>query len=83
MGGLGYILHLDPGISLLLGYWLNMAQTTELSSVDFSNIMILTPLGVDSDSGVQEFLFATPEPGTLVLIGTGLLGLFSQRKRLA
>lgn len=70
-----------PAGTLGAAYWLNLAQTANLSSVDFSSIMILTPVDAHSETGDQEFLFATPEPGTLVLIGSGMLGLFSQRKR--
>jgi hypothetical protein len=70
-----------PG-TLGAAYWLNLAQTAQLSSVDFDSVMILTPLDAHTESGVQEFLFLTPEPGTLALIGGGILGLFSQRKRL-
>jgi hypothetical protein len=70
-----------PG-TLGAAYWLNLAQTTQFGGMDFSSVMILTPLDAHSDTGTQEFLFVTPEPGTLVLIGGGLLGLFSQRRRL-
>jgi hypothetical protein len=69
-----------PG-TLGAAYWLNLAQTTDLGNVDFSNVMILTPLDAHSESGDQEFLYLTPEPGALMLIGGGLLTLFSQRKR--
>ena len=62
-------------------YWYNLAETTDLSNVDFSQVMILTPTHAHCDGGDQEFLYLTPEPGTLMLIGSGLIGLFSQRKR--
>jgi len=64
-------------------YWYDLAGTADLSSVDFSRVMILTPTDAHNETGDQEFMFLTPEPGTLLLIGTGLLGLFSQRKRFA
>jgi hypothetical protein len=70
-----------PG-TLGAAYWLHLATTTDLSKVNFSNIMILTPSHEHCETGDQEFLYATPEPGTLMLIGSALLGLFSQRKRL-
>jgi hypothetical protein len=62
-------------------YWYDLAQTANLDGVDFSSVMILTPLNAHAESGVQEFLYATPEPGTLLLIGSGLTGLFVSRKR--
>lgn len=64
-------------------YWYDLARTTNLSNIDFSEVRILTPLQSRGESGDQEFLFLAPEPGTLMLIGSGLIGLFSQRKRLA
>jgi len=65
------------------GYWYNMAQTTDVSNLDFSGVRIVTPTTKNSDGGDQEFMYLTPEPGTLMLIGSGLIGLFSQRKRFA
>ncbi len=64
-------------------YWYDMAQSANLSNIDFSNIEILTPKNPHCENGDQEFMYMTPEPGTLLLIGSGLLGLFSQRKRFA
>ena len=64
-------------------YWLDLAHSADLSEIDFSSVQILTPLNKHSDKGDQEFMFLTPEPGTLLLIGGGLIGLFSQRKRFA
>ncbi len=62
-----------PGVE----YWLNKAETVDLSTIDFSGVRILTPTG---DRG-QEFLFMTPEPGTMLLVGTGLLGFWARRRR--
>jgi hypothetical protein len=81
----------NPGVNMgdvppgTLGpqYWYDLALTTDLSNVDFSSVMILTPLDAHTETGDQEFMFLTPEPGTLLLIGSGLIGLFSQRKRFA
>jgi hypothetical protein len=64
-------------------YWYNMAQTTNVSNLDFSGVRIVTPTTRNSEGGDQEFMYLTPEPGTLMLIGSGLIGLFSQRKRFA
>ena len=76
MGGI------PPG-NLGPGFWYNLAQTTDLSNIDFSGVQIVTPTDKNSDGGDQEFMYLTPEPGTLLLIGSGLIGLFSQRKRFA
>jgi len=62
-------------------YWYNLAQTADLSKVDFSTVMIATPLDAQGASGDQEFLFLTPEPGTLILIGSGVITLLSACRR--
>jgi hypothetical protein len=64
-------------------YWYEIATSADLSNVDFSNVEIVTPKNPSCENGDQEFMYLTPEPGTLMLIGSGLLGLFSQRKRFA
>jgi hypothetical protein len=64
-------------------YWYDMAQSANLSGIDFSNVEIVTPKNPNCENGDQEFMYLTPEPGTLMLIGSGLIGLFSQRKRFA
>ena len=72
-----------PQGSLGPKYWYDLAETTNLSSIDFSGVEIVTPTHQHCENGDQEFMYLTPEPGTLLLIGSGLLGLFAQRKRLA
>src|SRR5664279_5080020 len=71
----------DPGAAYKAGvdYWLNKAETVDLSKIDFFGIRIVTPTG---DYG-QEFLYDTPEPGTLLLLGTGLIGFWARRKHQA
>jgi len=70
---------IDPGYQYKDGveFWLNQAETADLSKVDFSGIHILTP----TRPGPQEFIYITPEPGTLLLFGSGLLGVCAARKR--
>lgn len=72
---------IDPGSQYVAGvdYWLNKAETVDLSKINFSDIQIITPTGGYG----QEFLYATPEPGTLLLLGSGLIGLWAHRKRQA
>jgi len=73
--------NIDPGAGNEAGvkYWLTLAQTTDLSKVDFSGIEILTP----DQPGYQEFLIGTPEPGTLLLLGGGFIGLWMRRRHQA
>lgn len=58
------------------GYWIDQAQTQYANQAAgyYNKFNILTGTG-DPGSGAQEFIYSTPEPGTLVLIGSGLLGL--------
>ena len=82
---------LDPNVDMgavppgTLGaeYWYDMAQSTDLSHIDFSSVEIVTPTHPNCENGDQEFMYLTPEPGTLMLIGSGLIGVFAQRKHFA
>lgn len=72
-------------------YWLAAAATAATNNfygLDFSNFVIYTPNGVGTPEGTmpQEYIGEVPEPGTLALFATGLLGLawwFERRQRSA
>ena len=56
-----------------VNYWLNQAGTQTYYAGEFSNILIYTP---QTTGNPQEFIVRTPEPGTLLLLIMGLVGLF-------
>jgi PEP-CTERM motif len=66
--------------------WLDAAQNEAaigFPGIDFGRVLIYTPVNqYDTDiNGPQELLGLVPEPGTFVLLGTGLAGLLGRKLR--
>lgn len=65
------------------GYWINQANVQYgLQSADYyGKFNILTDVNSTLTGGRQEFIYSTPEPGTLVLLGTGFAALVGRTRR--
>lgn len=67
-------------------YWLQQAQQN-FNSINYSNFYVITDVNGNDPQGAQEFLAyttaytATPEPLTITLLGSGLVGLGSMARR--
>ena len=71
----------DPSVPIdtVAQNWIDLAEQEALRKfrgVDFSRVMIATPVDIDAPpTGDQEFMYITPEPGSLVLLASGVMGI--------
>ncbi len=81
----------NPATAGSAAWWLAQAQNQPFGANEFSFVNVYTPDGRNITCGgapcstvpPQEFLYITPEPTTLVLVGTGLAGFLLRRRRQA
>ena len=68
------VTNLDPNST---GYWINQANLQYASQAVgyYDKFNIVTDV---THPGSQEFLYSTPEPGTLILLGTGLAAVIGR-----
>jgi len=75
------LLENDPSIQADIANWIALAEANYLNGPipAWQQLVIYTPL----DKANQEMIeIVTPEPGTMLLLGSGIIGLWSQRKRI-
>jgi len=75
----------DPSVPVPTPYWSYQAQQEAqlgFPGVDFSQVRILTPVNQydPNPNDPQEFLQIVPEPGTVMLLLTGLIGAVARKR---
>jgi hypothetical protein len=63
-----------------------IALATHTPSGTFKGLMLYTPVGASPGNGPQEYIgygraMSTPEPGTMMMLGTGLVGIAGMVRR--
>jgi hypothetical protein len=71
----------DPGTQLAIENWIAEALANYLNGPNppWEQAIIYTPVDHVNQEMIQ---IAAPEPGTAILFGSGIIGLWSQRKRI-
>jgi hypothetical protein len=71
----------DPNIQLVISGMITNAEQNYLNNPSFwPELVIYTPINASDQEMIG--LASTPEPGTLLMLGSGIVGLWSQRKRI-
>ncbi len=71
---------LTPGAQFLV----TLAQSQSYQQGEFSDVVLYTAIPGTENSNLgtaQDFLSSTPEPGTLVLVGSGMIGMAGLLRR--
>lgn len=70
----------DPSIQQDINNLIATAEQNYAAVPSWVDLIIYTPTNMPHQQEIIEV--ATPEPGTMMLLGTGIMGLWAQRKRI-
>ncbi len=79
-----YLLEGQPSLTTEAAALVALAQSQSFTMGEFANVLLYSAIpGTESaDMGTaQDFLASTPEPGTLMMFGSGMIGLASVLRR--
>jgi hypothetical protein len=68
------------GVAPSSDYWFLQAQAN-YASADYSGFLVATDVNMALETSGQEFIIVTPEPSTVALFATGLLGVLGVAAR--
>jgi len=76
-----YSTNLPSAFVSAAAYWITQANAN-YTTIDPNSYVILTDVNTTGfTNGVQEYLMVTPEPQTIVLLGSGIAVLYAARRR--
>jgi hypothetical protein len=61
--------------------WLGLAHNHDYSDFDNNRVVVINFNDVSPARRTEEQMMETPEPGSLILLGSGLAGIFWRRRR--
>jgi hypothetical protein len=61
--------------------WLGLAHNHDYSDFDSDRVVVINFSDVSPARRTEEQMMETPEPGSLILLGSGLAGIFWRRRR--
>jgi len=80
-----YLFEGVPTLTPEMQAWLTLAQSQTYTKGEFANVLLYTAIpgsqSIQSLGTAQNFLSSTPEPGTLLLLGSGIIGLSGMLRR--
>jgi hypothetical protein len=79
-----YLLEGVPGLTPEAAALVQLAQNQTFTQGEYGNVLLYSAIPGTEDSNLgtaQDFLASTPEPGTLMMFGSGMIGLAGVLRR--